>query len=236
MRNFCVIWVFFLLGLGFFCQGFMVAPRTGRRPSRLQCDELKERVLILENDMKYIEKSYDFLKEDNQRLSAKMDGVYEQVIAKIEKVSAENKAENKAQFDKIEAQFDKMATENKAQFDKMATVNKAQFDKMATETKAQFDKMVTENKAQADETKAQFDKMATENKAQADETKAQFDKLAEKFDKVAAEIKDENKAQYEKLSTRIDDVSSMFIPIYLVITFFAATEMGNAKNFVNFFK
>ena len=174
----------------------MVAPRTGRRPSRLQCDELKERVLILENDMKYIEKSYDFLKEDNQRLSAKMDGVYEQVIAKIEKVSAENKAENKAQFDKIEAQFDKMATE----------------------------------------TKAQFDKMVTENKAQADETKAQFDKLAEKFDKVAAEIKDENKAQYEKLSTRIDDVSSMFIPIYLVITFFAATEMGSAKNFVNFFK
>ena len=104
----------------------------------MQCDEIKERVLILENDMKYIKKSYEGLKEDNQRLSAKIDGVN----------------------DKLDAKFDKLD--------------------------------------------------------------AKLDKLAEEFRKTSAEIKAE--------------VASRFIPIYLVITFFAATEMGNAKNFVNFFK
>ena len=62
------------------------------------------------------------------------------------------------------------------------------------------------------------------------EDKTEFDKLAEKFDKVAAEIKAENKAEFEKLSTYIDDVAIRFIPIYLFLTAVAyATGMAKAK-------
>ena len=120
MRNFSVIWV--LLGLAFFCQGFSVAPRTGRRPSCLQSDELKERVLenqnpflefvtlqavlVLENDIKHNEKSYEGLKGNDQRLSAKID---------------KGAAENKADFDKLAEKFDKVSAEIKAEFDKLST-------------------------------------------------------------------------------------------------------------------
>ena len=131
MRNFSVIWV--LLGLAFFCQGFSVAPRTGRRPSCLQSDELKERVLenqnpflefvtlqavlVLENEIKHNEKSYEGLKGNDQRLSAKIDGVYDKLSAKIDKGAAENKAD----FDKLAEKFDKVSAEIKAEFDKLST-------------------------------------------------------------------------------------------------------------------
>ena len=82
---------FYVLALiwrvAFFCS---VAPRTGRRPSCLYSDDLKERVLVLENEIKYNENSYKRLslqmKEDNQGLSNKIDKLSEKMDTQIDKL------------------------------------------------------------------------------------------------------------------------------------------------------
>ena len=121
MRNFCVIWV--LLGVAFFCQGFSVALRPGRRPSRLHWDDLKERVLALEIKTKHNEERYGQvslqMKEDNRELSKKMDNLSEKLEAKLDK-----------RFAKMDAEMDKRFAEMDKRFEKV--------DKAFAETKAEL--------------------------------------------------------------------------------------------------
>ena len=132
----------------------------------MKSDDLKERVL--ENEIKHNEKSYKGLKGDNQRLSAKIDGVYDKVSVKIDfsatlsnsalfpalfsadilsnfSASLSNFASSLSNFasslsNSADTLFDKMSVENKAEFDKLDE----KLDKVSAENKAEHETFLLE--------------------------------------------------------------------------------------------
>ena len=237
MRNFCVNWV--LLGMAFFCKGFSVAPRTGRRPSRLH--DLKQRVSALEINNKYNEENIARIllqmNINNIILTNKMDNLYEKLEAQMARRS-----------DKVDADMDKRSEKRDADMDKRFGNVDTQFEKVdnafaetKADFKADFKALSDENKEAKAETKAEF----KEAKA---ETKVEFKALSDEIKEAKAETKvefkalsDEIKALSNETKTELKALSDGFtmrlIPLYLFLTAIAITTgMANAENFVNFFK
>ena len=132
----------------------------------MKSDDLKERVL--ENEIKHNEKSHEGLKGNNQRLSAKIDGVYDKVSVKIDfSATLSNSALFPALFSAdILSNFSASLSNFASSLSNFASSLSNFASSLSNSADTLFDKMSVENKAEFDKLDEKLDKVSAENKAE----------------------------------------------------------------------